>query len=269
MQIQSSIKVSNEYRQSQRVFDGKENLSSGFESEVKVEAALLNAQDARTHYVERNASETGIVLCMSKADAAKPYKHRQSQLLDSIEFMALLALKTAHPKQKNEARRKTDSLWARMLADQGLLEGWGMGSDISKARDFRDAMEDDYKDYCQNAKLHWKPDKENLYSEMAFAKLSRKLKIEKSPCAGRGISLAYKNSESKCEHVAIFSCSVQPSLLLASCDGTEYGLLNAPAIGGFNQNESVALERMRARLRGDSFWGLWEQEIKQWSPQCE
>jgi hypothetical protein len=269
MQIESSIKVSNEYRQSQQVLGGKENLSSGYESKAIIEATLQNAQDARVHRIERGVSEVGAVLCISRADAAKPYKQSQNLLKDSIEFAALLGLKAIHPKEKSQARDKVNSLWDRMLASQGLLESWGMGGDISKAKGFRDAVEDDYKDYCQNAKLHWNPERENLYSEIAFARLSQKHKIEKSHCGGRGVSLVYKSSENKCEFAGAFKCSHHPSLLVASCEGVEYKLLKGPDVGSFHQKEDVALERLQAKLRDEVFWNEWDREIGEWSPQCE
>jgi hypothetical protein len=246
-----------------------ETASSTATINIGQEAALMNPQDAKLFYLARQNNEIGILACMSRSDAEKAYRQMQSQFLDSIEFTALFGMKTTHPKQKNEARRKVDSLWARALASQGLLESWGTGGDIGKAKDFRDAMEDDYKDYCQTAKLHWNSEHETTYTEIAFANLSRKLRIEKSPCDGRGISLVYKNPDGKCEHAGIFSCSHQPSLLLASCDGTEYRLLSVSNVVGFHQKEDVALERLQSKLRDEAFWNEWEREIKQWSPQCE
>jgi hypothetical protein len=184
------------------------------------QTTLENPQDAKLHYSARQDNEVGVVVCMSRTDAAKTYRQRQSQLQDSIEFAALLGIKETHPKQKSEARRKVNSLWAKMLANQELLKSWGIEGDMGKSKDFRDAVENDYKDYCQTAKLHWSTERETSYSEMAFARLSQGLKIEKSPCGGRGVSLVYENSEPKCEHAGVvnmYRCLVDPSLLVASC----------------------------------------------------
>jgi hypothetical protein len=120
--------------------------------------------------------------------------------------------------------------------------------------------------------LHWNSEKETLYSDIAFAKLSQKFKIEKSVCVDKGISLVYKNLEPECEHagvVNIYVCSLQPHLLLASCEGAEYRLFGGSNIKSSHEKENVALEKLQSKLKDESFWNEWEQGIKQWSPQCE
>jgi hypothetical protein len=37
----------------------------------------------------------------------------------------------------------------------------------------------------------------------------------------------------------------------------------------FHQKESVAQELLQSKLKDESFWDKWKQEINQWSPQCE
>jgi len=128
---------------------------------------------------------------------------------------------------------------------------------------------EDYKNYCQSVKLHWNPEKETPYSEIAFSKLSGSIKIEKSPCVVKDISLVYKGAESKCEHAGIFKCSHQPSLLIASCEYAEYRLLEYQNVETFHKREETAKEILQEKLKNEIFWNKWEQEIKQWSPQCE
>jgi hypothetical protein len=268
-QIQSSITATSEYSKKQRMSEGKEKLESAYNIQVTQSTELLNAQDVKRRCLQRDGEIFGVVACMSVADAAKPYKQSQIRLQDSIELASLFGIKTAHPKQKNDARRQVNSLWARMLANQELMKSWGIEVDISKAKGFRDAAEDDYKDYCRTAKLHWKPGEENIYSNMAFSKLSQKLKIEKSPCDGRGISLVYRNAEPKCDFAGVYRCTFAPALLIAACDGTEYMLLRGPDIGSFHNNEEVSIENLQSKLREESFWNDWEDEILQWRPLCE
>jgi len=268
-QIQSSITAVSEYSKKQLLAEGKESLESAYNFQVTQTTELLNAQDVKLRDTRSLGEQVGVVACMGLADAAKPYRQSQAQLQDSIEFAALFGLKTTYPKQKNDARRQVNSLWARMLANQELLKGWGMAGDISKAKDFRDAVEDDYKDYCRTAKLHWNQEHEDLYSDMAFSKLSQKLKIEKSPCEGRGISLVYKNAEPRCDFAGMYRCSSSPTLLIAACDGTEYMLLRGASIGSFNNKPETALEKLQSKLRDENFWNDWEYEILQWRPLCE
>ena len=268
-QIQSSITATSEYSKRQRMSEGREKLESAYDVQVTQTTELLNAQDVKRRCLKREGESFGVVACMSIADAAKPYRQSQIRLQDSIEFASLFGIKATYPKQKNDARRQVNSLWARMLANQELLKSWGIEVDISKAKDFRDASEDDYKDYCRTAKLHWSQEQENLYADMAFSRLSQKLKIEKSPCEGRGISLVYRNAEPRCDFAGVYRCTFAPALLISACDGTEYMLLKGPDIGSFHNNEEVSLEKLQSKLREESFWNDWEYEILQWRPLCE
>jgi hypothetical protein len=262
-----SQKLKSDVQISGRNIDGVASTNTA--TSIDQKAALTNAQDARIAHKKQSGNKIGIVVCMSKADAAKPYIQRQSLLLDSLEFITASGLKATHPKQKNETRNKANAIWARMFANNGLLKSWGMESDISRAKDLHDAVEYDYKDYCQTAKLHWNPERETPYSEIVFSKLSGSVKMEKSPCNGRGISLVYKGTEPSCSvKFGLNTCDYAQSLSVSACDGTEYLQLKSDVMGA-HQKPDFALEKLQGNLKSAEFWSQWMQEIKQWSPQCE
>jgi len=263
-QINSSVNVTIERVVNQQVSNGKENLNSEYETRTIIESSLPNAQDARI--ISRN--KTSVTVCMSKADAAKSFIERQRLEADSLALASSVELSTEQPRNKSEAWQRTQILYNSFMRIQYLLEGWGIKSPYS-VDDIYSKAREDYKNYCQNAKLHWNPEKENIYSEMAFAALSQKVKIEKSPCADRGVSLAYKGSEPDCSmKFGLNNCSYTLSLSLRACDGTEYLQLKNEAMGA-HQKSDFALEKLQGNLKSSEFWNKWIQEIKQWSPQCE
>ena len=267
-QINSSINVTIEHMVSQQVSNGKENLNTGYESRATMESSLPNAQDARIVRSKRNGNKTSIVVCMTKADAAKGFLERQRLLADSLELASSTELNTEHPKQKNEAWRKTQMLYNEFMRIQYLLDGWEVKSPYT-ANEIYSKTREDYKNYCQTAKLYWNPEKETAYSEIAFSKLSGGIKMEKSPCNGRGISLAYKGSEPECSvKFGLNTCTYAHLLSLNACDGTEYTQLKNDAMG-VHQKPDYALEKLQGNLKSAEFWNQWINEIKQWSPQCE
>jgi hypothetical protein len=270
-QIHSSVRVSEKYRQSQNVQNGKESLGSDFVSETLVEANLLNAQDAHVLSVEQKRGKTNAIVCMAKADAAKGFTERQRLIADSLELVSHVLQNTEHPKRKNEAWHKTQMLWNEFTRIQNLLDGW----DIEKASFYDLANEtysqtrEDYKGYCQTSKLHWKSEQENDYSSIAFSMLSKNLKMEKSACKSNGISLVYKHAEPDCSRkFGVYNCFYKPSLSILSCDGAEYSLLENTAENS-HQKQELALEKMKDALKSVDFWGKWEREIKEWRPKCE
>jgi len=267
MQINSSMKVSNTYRQNQRVFNGNENLSSEYESNLVVESNLQNAQDARVLIVERRPSETGAVVCMAKADAAKSFIERQRLVMDSLGIVSGTALNTEHPKHKNEAWRRTQMLYNDFIKIQNLLEGWDVKSPYSADEIYNKAREN-YKNYCQSVKIFWQ-DVKNDCSDAVFAILSQKIKIEKSQCSG-GLNLSFYCSE-KCKSSSYgIECSYDPSLAIESCSGEKYSMLKAPkpVTGGDMYNETKAREKLAENLPKAAFFIEWEKEVQQWVPQC-
>ncbi len=267
-QVSSSVNVTIERVVSQQISNGKEDLNTGYKSRTTIESALPNAHDARIARNKRNGHKISIVVCMSKSDAAKSFLERQRLLLDSLGLASNTALNTEHPKQKNEAWRKTQMLYNDFVRIQYLLDGWGVRSPYLAEEIYSKARED-YKNYCVAAKLHWNPEKETPYSDIAFSKLSGSIKIEKSPCNGRGISLAYKGTEPQCSaRFGINACSYANSLSLDACDGTEYMQIKGDAMGA-HQKPDFALEKLQSNFKSAEFWNQWIQEIKQWRPQCE
>ncbi len=270
-QVYSSIKVSSKHTQTQRVSGGKEDLNTRYTSRIEEESSLLNAHDARILRLERIDGEYKATVCMSRANAAKGFATRLRPVADSLEFSANAVIEAKHPKLKSEAWQKAQPLWNEFARLQSIIEGL----DKEQAAPFEAVSalyakaRDGYLSYCQTAKLHWSPETEDVYSGLAFLKLSKNLKLEKSVCKGGGISLAYKNTGHKCEYAGIFKCSHKPSLLLASCSGEEYRILESPNIDSFQKREEVALERLHEKLGDEIFWNEWEREIKQWRPQCE
>jgi len=271
MHINSSLKVSTKLIQSQQVFNGNENLSSEYESKIVMQANLQNAQDAYVLRVERSAGEVGAIVCMSRADAAKGFLEQQRLVLDSMVLASNTALNTEHPKHKNEAWQRTQMYHNNIVAIQNLLNGWGVAKAdyFDKANEIYSKTREDYKNYCVDVKLHWNPEKKSNYSDIAFERLSKNLKMEKSPCQGSGISLNYKSSEPECLiKFGVNTCSCTQSLSVAACDGTEYTQLKSNEMEA-HQKLDFALEKLQKSLKSAEFWNQWIQEIKQWNPQCE
>jgi len=267
-QVNSSVNVTIERIVNQQISNGKEDLNTGYESKTVIESALPNAHDARVVRNKRNGNKINIVVCMTKADAAKGFLEQQRLLEDSLSLASNTAISTEHPKHKNEAWRKTQTLYNDFVRIQYLIDGWGIKSPYLADEVYSRARED-YRNYCGVAKLHWNPEQETPYSEIAFSKLSGSIKMEKSPCADKGILLAYKGSEPECLiKFGLNTCSYAQSLSLDACDGTEYMQLKSDETG-VHQKLDFALDKLQNHLKSAEFWNQWIKEIKQWSPQCE
>jgi len=270
-QISSSINVKTERIVNQQVSNGRENLSSEYGSKTVVESVLSNVQDARIVRKKRNGNKINAVVCMSRANAAKGYVEKIRPVADSLKFAASGVIDAKHPKLKSEAWQKTKPLWNKFIPLYTMIEGLDKetSAPFEPVKELYTKAETYYLDFCQTAKLYWNPEQNDTYSEIAFSKLSKNLKLEKAACNGNGISLIYKNTGHKCEHAGMFECTHKPSLLIASCYGEEYRLLESGNVQTYQKVEEVALEKLHEKLRNETFWNEWEEEIKQWRPICE
>jgi len=266
-QVSSSVNVTIERTMSQQISNGKEDLNTRYKSRTTIESALPNAQDARIVRSKRNGNKTNVVVCMTKADAAKGFLERQRLMADSLELASSTELNTEHPRQKNEAWRKTQMLYNDFLRIQHLLDGWEVKSPYT-AEEIYSKTREDYKNYCQSVKVFWQ-DAGNKCSEAVFAILSKKIKMEKSQCSG-GLNLNFNCSE-KCKSSSFgIECSYEPSLSIESCDGESYSLLKTktPAAGSDMYSEAKAKENLAENLPKAAFFAEWEMEAKKWVPQC-
>ncbi|MCL2260354.1 MAG: hypothetical protein FWC15_03260 [Fibromonadales bacterium] len=266
-EIQSSISVQSEHK-SELI---NEVDSEHWKKQISSVSYLNNASDAKIIFKKQQGKEFGVVVCMSRADASKGFVERQRLVADSLSLVSQVLPSITHPKQKNEAWSRTQTLWNEFTRLQVMLDGFGVArTDLfNSVGEIHSKTKEDYKNYCQNAKLHWNVKQGNEYSEIAFSVLSKKLRIEKSTCQGDGISLTYKGSEPICAYkFGLYTCSDKPSLSVASCDSIEYLLLEN-SVDGAHQREDFALERVQTRLKTADFWDKWIQEIQLWRPLCE
>jgi len=267
--IISNIKSKTKMTYFSKEIDGviKDSITFLTISQIKSNLTLPGFKEIETPKRQKNGEyELRGYVCNS--DVAKPYLEKLRFVADSLEFAANDVLTRERPKYKNEAWGKTQRLYKDFIKTRNMLEILGIES-LYPADEVYSKAVIYYKDYCQNAKLHWNPERETLYSEIAFSKLSSDIEMEKSPCNDKGISLAYKDSEPKCSvKFGLSDCTYAQSLFVRTCNGTEYLQLNNDTIMGANMNQDIALERLQNNLKSAKFWNQWVKEIKQWKPQC-
>ena len=264
-QIQSSLKASSKFFRKQT---GTELSVNTWQQAISQKSNLQNAQDAKLYRKKRHKDSVGVVVCMSRADAAKGLAERQRMVADSLELVSH-AMETKHPKNKNNAWNRTQALWIEFLNIQNLLNNFGVpGTLLDSAGKIYSRAREDYTDYCRNQKIYWDASKDEC-SNLVFAELSKRIAMEKSLCLN-GLRLRFACLE-KCGSFSLGKeCSFEPSLAIESCDGNIYSLLKPrePAKGYDMHNQSRARENLIEKLPSAAFFREWETEIKGWVPQC-
>jgi hypothetical protein len=204
---------------------------------------------------------------LNRANAAKELAEKLRPRAASLEVFANAVINAKHPKLKGEAWQKTQAAWNEFMPLLSKIKNLNR----EKAALFEPVSalyaraREDYSDYCKTAKLYWNPEQSDIYSNIAFSKLSKNLKLEKAKCIGHGISLIYKNTGHECKNER---CSHKASLLIVSCQGEEHRFLEEN-VEVIMDREIVALKKLPGELESKSFWNEWRQEVEKWKPICE
>jgi hypothetical protein len=244
---------------SQKMIDGMPEDYNSYAETVKGKSELLVGGRVK------KLNDSVFYLC--RADAAIPY-------LDSLMIYLKSKLKAFAQEQRagEESCKSAGEIYLKTLGWQRVAEHLGqMDKALQKEYD-RTYAKIEKECRCSASQLHWSAGSESAYSEAAFARLSRKLKIEKSPCSGKGISLNYRDESPACKKEAsmVHSCLYKANLSIASCDGREYSLLSSGKLEGVKTSEEYALADLRDVFESAGFWKKWEQELKKWRPpECE
>jgi len=255
--ISSQVKSKTEMGDVSKETDGVFDESSIYLTASQIESnfTLLGFREMEpSRQIEDSLYEYKGYVCNS--DAAKPFLDSLRNYKDALE--ALRSKKDACSKA-SEARKK-------MRGFETILEVLKQ-ADKSLQKEY-DNVYDEIKNDCNleaSKKLHWNPEKQTAYSDIAFSKLSANMPIETSPCKGKGISLIYKRAEPECKsNGGPYGCSYQPALLIASCNGTKLLLLESSApVKSFDWEKENAVKNLQDKLKTEDFWNKWEQEIKQ------
>lgn len=262
--IISHIKSETKITDSSKEKDGIIAEAGKFEATSIIESdlTLLGFQEAEAPKRQKNGSyELKVYIC--GRDAAKNFLERMRLLADSLDILS----GTAHPKNKNEAWRKTQMLWSEYVKNRSIIEVLGVDNPYPAEEIYSKAVAD-YKKYCQNAKVFWQ-DGGNGCSEIVFSMLSKKIKMEKSRCSA-GLKLSLSCSE-KCTGSSMeIECSLNPALSIESCGGEKYSVLKANEVTASSPyNKSKARENLLENLSKADFFNEWEREIMEWVPKCD
>jgi len=252
-QVESQTSIGESSNENEGILDESSSYSS--ESHIKSNFTLLGFREMESRQIGDSLYEYKGYVCNS--DAAKPYLDSLRVYKDSLEFFI-------GQKPDSDICGKAREIRKNMMGFETILAVLRR-VDKTLRKKYEDIYEE-IKEGCgleASKKLYWNPEKETAYSEIAFSKLSTGIKMETSPCKGKGIKLIYKGEPECKSNGGPYGCMYQPSLLIATCNGAKIRLLESPAVvKGFDQKEDIAKKKLQDKLKAEDFWNEWEQEIK-------
>ena len=267
VQIQSTVKsVSVAKKKSDIAADGSESITENFEAKSQVSAEIRNRQDV--HVIQTLAREgvVGVVACMDRNDAAKPFRQDYQSARDQLVSTMAVLNTTNHPLEKFS---NYDSLMqaypkfqnaAMVLQSLGVNDGSG---DIEE--DFRKAI-DSYNQFKSHYKLYMDGAIETEEGRYIFGEITKKIKLQslEDSCTA-GIVLQLEVSDPKCKEGGLgVSCTEVIALNGKSCNGESFFTLGGTFKGVGRRDEAEAREKLLGGLSKNDFMTDWIKEIDRW-----
>lgn len=260
-QIKLSMAVANELYEKQLVSGDKEFFETEYNSKMKQTTELLNAQDARLQATKIIGNEIGVVACMSREDAAKPYMSELQYANDSLGIAVKTALAQDHPRTKKEAVKAAENLRMRQIMAVQILHGLGKNVEL-QGNEYYGEMINNYGEFSSKYKIIWLGGDEQI-SQVLVSKISSRYKIETGTCT-YGLKLIPISPEAFCENNKSYGpqCSYLPALEGRSCTDELFFTLRGQMVRGTGTNDyNEAMRKLLALIPNAPFWQKWFEEL--------
>lgn len=265
-QIQSSVTAEIRSVAKQAVsVDGNSFYEESQSRDVVLNSHLENAADARAVSTLYNGNEFGILACMSREDAAKPFVLDYEILRDSLLLTTSVFEKILHPVEKQGSYENSLELYLRYKAVLNVLKTLEVKVDsISKADSAFAWMQAAYSTFRSEYKLYFVAD-ENEFANAAFSQMSKKYPLQRSACES-GLCLNFDVTEPRCKEGGLgVSCAVDLSLRGSSVAGEEFFRLQAVVKGNGRYEQSEAIEALQKNLNAAAWLDAWKTELDKWN----
>jgi Rps23 Pro-64 3,4-dihydroxylase Tpa1-like proline 4-hydroxylase len=260
-QIKLSITVASEQYEKQFLSENKEILEKEFNSQVKQTTELLNAQDAKLQSTKIVENKIGVVACMNREDAAKPYLSELQQINDSLSIAIKTELAQEHPRTKKEAIKAAENLRMRQIMAAQILQGLGKNIELQENESYGEMIKN-YGEFSSKFKIIWSGGNEQISQALA-SKISSRYKIETGICT-YGLKLIPVSPEAYCENNSSYGpqCSFLPALEGRSCTDELYFTLRGQMVRGTGINDyNEAMRKLLAIIPNAPFWQKWFEEL--------
>lgn len=272
-QIQSSIKAAEQSSKSQNVdVFGNEVVEASYQVKTSVLTELSNAQDAKPSATLVQGQNFGVVACMNRAAAAKPFLNEYLSLQDSIILEVAAFLSHVQPLQKKESYKRAEALFARLLSAKNVLESLNISipAGSADAGDQTDAMsaysfmQKSYKEFLSTHTLYYRFEGESAHRNLLFTRISSSISLKEAVCE-TGLQLVAKISEPICREGSLgINCSAELNLTGSSCSGESYFNLNANVKGNGRYDEAEAMDRLGKNIAEGDWFMEWQKELEKW-----
>ena len=267
-QIQSVVVAkTEETRHSNVDVAGNETLRSSFESKTQVITTLQNAQDAKPIITLTQAGKFGVVACMQRSDAAKPFIREANLLQDSVTLALKIFEEQKHPIIRNNAFVAARDMYVQTLSIVSVLEGLGFNQENRVKASF-EAEQQKYNDFRSQYAFYYQMDESDAsvlpQRRAVFERISAKYPVRAAACSN-GLLLKLDVASTKCAEGSLgVSCTADLNLSGSNCEGEPYFSVHAKVKGNGRYDVNEAKERLNANISNGDWFNEWISELDKW-----
>lgn len=263
-QIQSTMEASEKLNISQSQAGGNESLKQSYSMSANTYTHLENAQDAReAGRVEVNG-KVGVVACMSKEDAMKPFWIKAEAMQDSLKLLAATYEGTTHPVEKHQLYKTAQTLYPKYLNVKNTLESFDEAVDESAQMAFAE-MTENYRAFKADYAFYYSDGIGGDLEKSMFSILSRNYHLIAATCKGNGIQLSLEVQDGSCSSGSLgVMCSADVALYGSSCEGDTYFSLNTSVSGNGRYGEGEARDNVKKKVAKGDWLKEWKMDLDKW-----
>ena len=269
VQIQSVVVARIEdVRRSDVDANGNELVQSSYEAKTQVLARLQNAQDAKPIATLNSGDKFGVVACMRRADAARPFIQEFNLLQDSLKLAVKLFEEQKHPLVKNDAFRTAQDAFVRLTDIGSVIKGIGAEFD-DQSKSMFDSLQQKYSVFRSQYAFYYQlaDGKDALVSQLhrsTFERISERYPVRTVQCAN-GLLLKLDISPVECSEGSLgINCVSDLYLSGSNCEGEPYFSLQAKVKGAGRYDTKEAKKRLRENVSKGAWFKEWVIELDKW-----
>ena len=256
-----------ESRQSNVDATGNETIQYSFATNTQVITRLQNAQDAKPIVTLTQGGKFGVVACMLKSDAAKPFLNELAITQDSVALAIKIFEEQTHPVIRNNAFKAAQDMYARTLSIGMILDGLGVVYDNRVKASFESSQQK-YKDFRSQYAFYYQMDESDAsvlqQRRAVFERISAKYPVRAAVCSN-GLLLKLDVSPEECSEGSLgVSCTTELNLSGSNCEGEPYFSVHARVKGSGRYDMNEARTRLYANILNGDWFNEWTVELDKW-----
>lgn len=266
-QIQSSVVSTSVMRTKSDVSaDGVENISSSFDRKSQVQAEIRNRQDVKVAETVARDGVVGVVTCMSRSDAAKPFREDYQSARDALVSSVTVLSMTTHPLDKFTNYEKMTAAYAKYRESLQVLQSLGFNETSAEVEDRYAKAVENYIEFRSRYKIYIDGAFESEEGKILFEQISGDVKLQSlEDSCEVGLVLELEISAPTCKEGSLgISCTEEVALNGKSCKGESYFTLGGTLKGMGRSDEDEAKAKLLKNASKNEFVADWKREIGRW-----